>query len=121
MHLGYRSALEMKALFHGCELLVFPSLFEGFGMPVAEAIIAGKPVACSSTTSLPEIAGDAAETFDPENVNAIAASLLTCLTQPSRRGALIAAAAARQTLFSARTSAVKTLSLYRQVFDSVYG
>ena len=120
-HLGYRTPLEMKALFHGCELLVFPSLFEGFGMPVAEAMISGKPVACSSTTSLPEIAGDAAELFDPENIHEIGASLLQCINNPVRRKELVAAATRRRSLFSSRTSAIKTLSLYRQVYDTVYG
>lgn len=121
VHLGYRSPLEMKALFHGCKLLVFPSLFEGFGMPVAEAIIAGKPVACSATTSLPEIAGDAAETFDPENIHDIGASLLQCLNNPDRHAELVAAATRRRVLFSARASAIQTLSLYRRVYDTVYG
>lgn len=121
LHLGYRSPLEMKAMFYGCELLVFPSLFEGFGMPVAEAIIAGKPVICSNTTSLPEIAGDAAHTFDPEDVRAIGASLLLCLNDPAYRASLTAAAARRKAVFSARTSAVKTLALYRRIFDSIYG
>ncbi len=120
-HLGYRSPLEMKALFHGCELLVFPSLFEGFGMPVAEAIIAGKPVACSAGTSLPEVAGDAADVFDPHNVHEIGASLLRCINDPERREELISAAFRRRNIFSARMTAIKTLSLYRRVFDAVYG
>lgn len=120
IHLGYRTPLEMQALLHGCVLLACPSLFEGFGMPVAEAIIAGKPVACSATTSLPEIAGDAAQTFDPENIPAIADSLLQCLNHPVRRAELTAAALRRRAVFSARTTAVQTLSIYRRVFDAVY-
>ncbi len=121
VHLGYRSPLEMKALFQGCELLVFPSLFEGFGMPVAEAIIAGKPVLCSNTTSLPEIAGEAALTFDPENVESIGRTLLECVGSPDIPKHLQQAALRRRGLFSARLSAVKTVSLYQRVYDCVYG
>jgi glycosyltransferase involved in cell wall biosynthesis len=120
IHLGYRSSLEMKALFHSCLLLVFPSLFEGFGMPVAEAIIAGKPVACSGTTSLPEIVGDAALTFDPENVHDIGARLLEIINDPLRRESLVRAARARKPLFSARLTAIKTISLYHRVHDALY-
>ncbi|HET7537034.1 MAG TPA: glycosyltransferase, partial [Candidatus Didemnitutus sp.] len=120
LHLGYRSPLEMKALFHGCLLLVFPSLFEGFGMPVAEAIIAEKPVACSGTTSLPEIAGDAALTFDPENIHDMGGRLLEIINDPVRREHLIAAARRRRTLFSARLVALKTISLYQRVHEALY-
>jgi glycosyltransferase involved in cell wall biosynthesis len=120
VHLGYRSPLEMKALFHSCLLLVFPSLFEGFGMPVAEAIIAGKPVACSNTTSLPEIAGDAALTFDPENIHDIGGRLLEIINDPVRREILANAARRRRPVFSARMSAIKTISLYRRVHEAVY-
>ncbi len=120
VHLGYRSPLEMKALFHGCLLLAFPSLFEGFGMPVAEAIIAGKPVVCSRTTSLPEIAGDAALTFDPENIHDIGGRLLEVINDSDRREALVEATRRRRTLFSARLTAIKTISLYQRVHDALY-
>ena len=120
LHLGYRSPLEMQALYQGCFMLVFPSLFEGFGMPVAEAIIAGKPVACSNRTSLPEIAGDAALTFDPTDVNDIAARILEIAINPQRYAALVDATRQRRTFFSGRLSAIKTLAVYRRVYEELY-
>ena len=119
LHLGFRSPLEIRALFHECEALVFPSLFEGFGMPVAEAIIAAKPVACSNVTSLPEIAADAAVLFDPTDVEQMADRMLQVATQPELRASLSAAARRRRHLFSARLSAVKTLAVYGQVYHGL--
>lgn len=121
MHLGYRSPLEVRALFQACMALVFPSLFEGFGMPVAEAIIAGKPVLCSNVTALPELAGEAALTFDPNSVEEIAKGLLDVATQPALRLALGAAAVRRRPLFSTRRSAVQTLAIYQRVHNESYG
>jgi len=120
MHLGFRSPLEVRALFQGCLALVFPSLFEGYGMPVAEAIIAGKPVLCSKVTSLPELAGEAALTFNPNSVEEIARSLLDIATKPELRLALTEAAISRRPLFSARSSAIQTLSIYQRVHDEFY-
>lgn len=120
IHLGYRSPLEIRALFQGCLALVFPSLFEGYGMPVAEAIIAGKPVLCSNVTSLPELAGEAALTFDPNDVEEIARSLLEIATKPELRSALTEAAMRRRPLFSARRSAIQTMSIYQRVHDEFY-
>lgn len=120
MHLGYRSPLEVRALFQECLALVFPSLFEGYGMPVAEAIIAGKPVVCSNVTSLPEVAGEAALTFDPNSVEEIAQSLLQVATKPELRSALTEAAIRRRPRFSARRSAIQTMSIYRRVHDEFY-
>ncbi len=88
-------------------------------MPVAEAMIAGKPVVCSNVTSLPEIAGDAALTFDPGDVEDIAARVLEVATQPGRRAALADAAVRRRPLFSARRSAIQTLAIYRRVYDEL--
>lgn len=120
-HLGYRSPLEIRALFQGCMSLVFPSLFEGYGMPVAEAIIAGKPVLCSNVTSLPEIAGDAALTFDPTDVDAIGEALVEITARPELRVSLSAAAIRRRNLFAARRSAIQTMSVYNRVYQELYG
>jgi glycosyltransferase involved in cell wall biosynthesis len=120
VHLGYRSPLEVRALFQGCLALVFPSLFEGYGMPVAEAIIAGKPVLCSNVTSLPELVGEAALTFDPNSVEEIANSLLAVATDSELRRWLTEASIRRRPLFSARLSAIQTLSIYQGVHDKFY-
>lgn len=87
--LGFVSPAEMQALYHFSRLVVFPSLFEGFGMPVQEAFLAGVPVACSSTTSLPEIAGDAAIMFDPYSVDAIADAIARVWTDRTLASGLV--------------------------------
>lgn len=69
--LGYLPEDQLIALWRGCSLLVFPSLYEGFGIPVLEAMQFGKPVLCSNVTSLPEVAGDAALYFDPRKPDEI--------------------------------------------------
>ena len=120
VHLGYRSPLEIQALFSSAHALVFPSLFEGFGMPVAEAIIADCPVACSNTTSLPEIAGDAAVYFNPQSTKGIARALLEITTDEKLRAELVAASHRRKPVFSSRLSAIKTLSVYTRVFQEAY-
>lgn len=68
-------------LYGGAEVFVFPSLFEGFGLPILEAMASGVPVACSNTSSLPEVAGDAAVFFDPLDESAIEDALCRLLTQ----------------------------------------
>jgi glycosyltransferase involved in cell wall biosynthesis len=64
--LGYLPEEQLIAVWGGCSFLIFPSLYEGFGIPVLEAMQFGKPVLCSNVTSLQEVAGDAALYFDPQ-------------------------------------------------------
>ena len=121
VHLGHRSGFEMRALFQSCLGLVFPSLFEGYSMSVVEALIAGKPIACSNVTSLPEIAGDAAITFNPNDVAEIGASLVKMTTQPDLLASLANAAVRRRGLFSAQRQAIQTLAVYHSVHEDIYG
>jgi glycosyltransferase involved in cell wall biosynthesis len=79
---GLVSRDELVDLYRRAAALVFPSLYEGFGMPVVEAMACGCPVACSNTTSLPEVAGDAARLFDPRDVDDIAAAVDEVLDDP---------------------------------------
>jgi glycosyltransferase involved in cell wall biosynthesis len=72
---GYVTKEELACLMGSAECLVFPSTYEGFGMPVLEALQRGTPVACSNTSSLPEVGGDAAQYFDPESPEDIAAAV----------------------------------------------
>jgi len=72
---GYLSKEELAFLMGSTECLVFPSTYEGFGMPVLEALQRGTPVACSNTSSLPEVGGDAAEYFDPKSPEDIVAAV----------------------------------------------
>jgi Glycosyl transferases group 1 len=68
---GYLSEGEFSALMYSCKAVIYPSLYEGFGMPVLEGMASGKPVLCSDVTSLPEVAGEAALFFDPKRPQTI--------------------------------------------------
>lgn len=77
---GFVAGADLPALYRGAEVFIFPSLFEGFGLPILEAMACGTPTACSNISSMPEVAGDAAPTFDPYDEDAIAAALGRLLT-----------------------------------------
>lgn len=77
MFLGFVEPTRIQSLYRLARCMVFPSLFEGWGLPVVEAFSVGLPVACSNVTSLPALVGDAALLFDPRDVEAIAEAVLT--------------------------------------------
>jgi glycosyltransferase involved in cell wall biosynthesis len=72
---GFAPTSDMPAMFRGCDIFAFPSLYEGFGLPILEAMACGAPTACSNISSIPEVAGDAAIQFDPYDIESIADSL----------------------------------------------
>jgi alpha-1,3-rhamnosyl/mannosyltransferase len=77
--LGHVSTDALVELYQTAAAVVFPSLYEGFGLPVLEAMACGCPVACSSVSSLPEVAGEAAALFDPRSPGEIASAVLKVL------------------------------------------
>jgi len=83
--LGFVDAADLPALYRAARLLVFPSLFEGFGIPMLEAMASGCPVACSESTSLPELGGDAVRYFDPRSEASMAGALEELWRDASRR------------------------------------
>jgi glycosyltransferase involved in cell wall biosynthesis len=110
--LGNLDFAQLPDLFRRASALVFPSLYEGFGQPVLEAMASGCPVACSDTASLPEITGDAARLFDPLDPASIAAAVGDVLDQPDEwasRGI------ARATRFSWEATARATEAVYREL------
>jgi glycosyltransferase involved in cell wall biosynthesis len=115
VHLGPVTTIQLRALYDSALALVFPSLFEGSGMPVAEAILSGCPVACSATTSLPEIAGNAALLFDPLNTEEISAALVKICTDHQVRDHLQKEGLIRQSRFSSWNPAIQTISIYHKV------
>jgi glycosyltransferase involved in cell wall biosynthesis len=103
---------ELIALYSMADLMVHPSLAEGFGFPVLEAMACGCPVACSATTSLPEIADGAALQFDPRSAGDIAHTVRRALQSSALRAALRRRGLARAAAFSWETAARATLDLY---------
>ncbi len=100
LFLGYLTNHELATVMNNCAGVVFPSLYEGFGLPILEAMAAGVPVACSNTTSLPEVAEHAAIFFDPRIPTQIGEAMITLVTDPERRKRLVLAGHDRVALFS---------------------
>ncbi len=113
--LGPVPEADLPALYSAATLFVFPSLYEGFGLPVLEAMACGAPVVCSNTSSLPEVAGDAALRVDPTDVRALAAAITELLTSPARRVEMKERGLQQAARFSWRHTAVLTLKVYRSV------
>ncbi len=109
--LGWQPREVVVALFQYAEALVFPSTFEGFGMPVAEALAAGLPVACSDIPPLREIASGAAQFFDPLSTDDIRDKLLGLLEDPELQRANVAAGCRRAASFTWRRAAEQTLAV----------
>ncbi len=106
---------DLPALYSAADAFIFPSLFEGFGLPVVEAMACGTPVVCSNTTALPEVAGDAAMLVDPNDASAIAGALERVLGDEQLRAELRAKGLARAAQFTWERTAARTLEIYRQV------
>jgi glycosyltransferase involved in cell wall biosynthesis len=116
--LGYCPAEDMPALYEGAAALLFPSRYEGFGMPVLEAMWCGCPVVCSRTTSLPEIAGSAALLVAPENPAEIAEALAHVMADSDLRRTLIERGLARAATFSWSTFTTRVIQSLQAVHDS---
>jgi len=98
--LGYVEHEDMPALYNLACTFVYPSLYEGFGLPVLEAMQCGCPVVASNTTSIPEVAGDAAVFVDPLDVEALAQAIYQMVTDEERRRRLIASGLQQAKKFS---------------------
>jgi glycosyltransferase involved in cell wall biosynthesis len=112
---GYVSADDLPALLSGALALVFPSLYEGFGFPVLEAQACGVPVLTSTTSSLPEVAGDSALLVDPTDTEAIAAGLRQLATDAALRNRLSVAGFVNIRRFSWERCARETLQVLERV------
>ena len=111
---GWVDEPTLDGLYRAADCFVLPSLAEGFGLPVLEAMIRGVPVACSNATSLPEVAGEAALYFDPEDVDAIAVSIQRLLEDDELADRLRTAGLERAKRFSWDETARRTLACYRK-------
>jgi glycosyltransferase involved in cell wall biosynthesis len=112
---GFVPDEDLPAVYAGAQVLAMPSLYEGFGLPVLEAMACATPVACSNNSSLPEIAGDAALLFDPSEADDISNALRRILRDADVRAHLREAGARRAGQFSWNRAAQETLTLYQRL------
>lgn len=112
--LGYVSDEDLPLLYSGATLYCYPSLYEGFGLPVLEAMACGTPVVASNATSIPEVAGQAAILVDPLNCEEFAAAMDLVLDDADKRDSLRAAGLERVTMFSWEQAAKETLSVLQR-------
>ena len=116
--LGWVSRAELDDLYEAASCFVFPSLYEGFGLPVLEAMARGLPVATSGRASLAEVAGDAALKFDPEDERSIADAIADLLRDPALRERLRDAGRARSREFTWERAAALTIESYRRALSA---
>ena len=109
---GYVDREEQPLWYNSAQVFVYPSAYEGFGMPALEAMACGTPVITSSTSSLPEVVGDAGVTVEPDSVEQIADALAELVNSVSRRGELRERGTARASLFSWEIAAARCLEAY---------
>jgi glycosyltransferase involved in cell wall biosynthesis len=112
---GYAGLADLPALYQMAEAAVFPSLDEGFGLPVLEAFAAGTPMVASNAGAIPEVAGDAALLCEPQDAQALADNLLRILSDRPLRERQVAAGRARAALFTWSASAAAHRDVYRSV------
>ena len=111
---GWVDAADLEGLYRAAACFVLPSLREGFGLPVLEAMRRGTPVACSRTSAVPEVAGDAALFFDPENIVEIADAVTAIVRDPALAAELAEKGRKRAALFTWHRAAEETLASFER-------
>ncbi len=114
---GYVPDEDLLHLYNACDLSVFPSFYEGFGLPVLEAMACGRAVACSSASAIPEVADSAAIMFDPYSAGEMVRAMADLLRDAELRARMERLGLQRASRFSWRTAARQTLEVYRDVAE----
>jgi glycosyltransferase involved in cell wall biosynthesis len=115
---GFVSDEELNELYNACECFVFPSFYEGFGLPILEAMACGRAVACSNTSSMPEVADGAGLLFDPYQTGEITRALKDILLDGELRGRMERLGLQRAAAFTWKKSARATLDVYKEVVNA---
>lgn len=114
---GYTPVEDLVSLYNAADLFVYPSLFEGFGIPPLEAMACGTPVVCSNASSLPEVVGDAAIMVDPLAVEDLAGAIARVLDDADLRTQLIARGLQRAPMFTWEKAARGMVDIYSRAFQ----
>jgi len=109
---------DLNALYGAANIFVFPSLYEGFGLPILEAMACGTPVITSNISSIPEVCGDAALLVDPNDVDSIAMAMHKVLYSNDMKGQMIRKGLERAKKFSWKMTAEETLAVYKEVYNN---
>lgn len=116
--LGHVAGEALPALYQGATLFLYPTLYEGFGLPVVEAMASGLPVITSDNSALKEIAEGHAHLVDPLSVDSIADAIVQCMSDPEHRASLARLGLRRAEAFQWRRTAERTLEIYRAAMDA---
>jgi glycosyltransferase involved in cell wall biosynthesis len=116
--LGFVPFDTLRVFYEAASAFVFPSLYEGFGLPPLEAMACGTPVVASNVSSLPEVVGDAAVLVNPENVFDIARGIREALTDEARRATLMVKGFEQAQRFSWESTARQVVEIYEEVARS---
>jgi len=116
---GFVPDEDLPALYQGAELFVYPSLYEGFGLPPLEAMASGTPVVASNSSSIPEVVGDAGILVNPHDVESIAQAMIEVLTNRDLREELVLKGKLRAQQFTPERMARQTANVYRKTLEVV--
>jgi glycosyltransferase involved in cell wall biosynthesis len=114
---GFVSDDDLLQLYNACDLFVFPSFYEGFGLPALEAMACGRSVICSHTSALPEVVDGAAILFDPYALEEIVRALADLLLDPGLRARMERLGLQRAAHFSWQKTAQRTLDVFHDVLE----
>ncbi len=115
---GFVSDSDLLHLYNACDCFVFPSFYEGFGLPILEAMACGRAVACSNTSAMPEVADGAGLLFDPHRVDEITRAMKDILLDSELRGRMERLGLQRATAFTWKKSARATLEVYKEIVQA---